>query len=489
MRRTSLVVLLLLSLMGLAAPAQAVPYDGIYGTVTDARTGAPLQGMTVHEEDASGSGYNSVTGADGSYEIPPSGQASLTVSDPAGIYRSVTVPVSAGPGGQPVRQDFALSAYASLSGRVTDSSGNPVAGICVAVHVVSGSATAGSPCTAADGTYRLPVTAAATVQVEFVDTSQTYLPQWFDGVRTQAKAKTFKAGTSDVRGINARLERASSLTVGLRNAGGTPQRGCLTASQNGVVVGSGCAYEPGTDPVVRGLAAGTYVVEGRAFDRTLVRRSTSVTVRAAQDVTAPALVLPVGGAITGRAVDSAGNPVPGVCASVLGLDERTFPGPGDKGLGCDETYETGEFAITGLDAGTYPVEVSELYYGSTADTWVSEAADSRGARRFDVALGQTVSLGDVVLAPQGTVSGTVTGVEPWTQLAAYSAATGEQVGHFGFVDETGHYVIGGLGTNDYVVQLLDGSGTYAPGVTSVKKARTVHVESGADTGGVDLARR
>lgn len=87
------------------------------------------------------------------------------------------------------------------------------------------------------------------------------------------------------------------------------------------------------------------------------------------------------------------------------------------------------------------------------------------------------------------MSGTVTGAEPYSQVAAFSVPTGEQVGHLAYTDEQGHYVLGGPGTNDYVVQLLDGSGAYAPGVTSLKKARLVHVVAGQEATGVDIARR
>ena len=498
MRRTSLVLLLLLSFLGLAAPARAVevPYDGVYGVVTDAKTGAPVAGIRIVESDRWGYVASTVTAADGSYALQPAGAATLALTDPTGVYRDTSVAVSANPGGAPVRQDVALASYPSISGRITDTSGNPLSGICAGVVVVSGTATTGSTCTGADGTYRVPVTAPATVHVQFFDPNQTYVDQWWDGVATEAKAKSIKAGATDVRNVNAKLQRGATITVPLRSATGEALRGCaITMANNNYV--SGCAYEAGSSATIRGLVAGTYTVTGRAFDQSYVRRSVTVTVRTGQDVTTAPLVLPVGGRITGRALYADGSPVLGICASAKVLDLRTFPGPGEDGIGCDENLENGRFTIGGLEAGSYPVELVELLGPvSVATTFMDGKPDSAGAKTYALSLGQTVNLGDVTLPAQGTISGQVrntAGVPvPYVGLVAHSAATGEQIGQVAYADDNGNYAIKGLGTNDYTVELYeDGTGnpsTYWPAASSAKKAGIVHVTAGAATIGINVTR-
>ena len=516
MRRTSVVVLLLLSLLGVAAPAHAgFGLGRVFGVVTDAKTGAPLTEVGLELIDADGSylDYTSVNGS-GEYEFNGvEGQLTVRATDYSGIYltRSATASV---PSEGSTRVDLALTAKPTLSGRVTDTSGNPVAGLCPRAFLGDPDdfVTGGYGCTDETGAYRFGVE-PGTYTVQFLDDSGTYADQWWQNASTAATAKSFKVGSKDVTGINGVLAPAASITTALRETDGTYARGCVTAFRNGVYAGTGCTvYDESEGPagpvVINGLQAGTYTLQARAFGYEHVARwlggtktaagSTTVTVATDQDVTAGDITVPLGGKITAHVVSAAtGQPVLGVCGSVRALDVRVGAGSSDPGVGCDDNHTTGTFTITGLEEGSYPVEVVDAPYESSgvATTWLPNLPDSRGAQQYAVTLGGTVDLGTIALQQGGTLSGRVTlrsgaPVPPTACLVAYSAATHEQVGGGGCTDADGRYTITGLGTNDYKVELYaPGDGytpVFYPRAKTFAKAKSVHVNLGAATTGIDV---
>lgn len=117
--------------------------------------------------------------------------------------------------------------------------------------------------------------------------------------------------------------------------------------------------------------------------------------------------LTVGGSITGRVTDTAGDAVSGATVEVQELDGSDIAIPGDTGASISSsTNSSGAYSVGGLPAGTYAVYVvsptgallSE-YYGAT--TTVAAATP------VSVALGSATPNIDVQLTPSASISGTV----------------------------------------------------------------------------------
>lgn len=494
MRRAALVLPLLLALLSLAAPAQAGAGTGsIVGTLTDGRTGLPVQTSIELDENgqfadfgfSDGTGGFAFSGIEGTYELVPQ----------SGDYRGVRIPVTV-TAGATVRRDVVLTPNPTISGKVTDAAGRPVAGLCPRAVFGAIRDTAGYGCTDATGAYRFRLP-AGTYDIHFVDLSGALADQWWPRT-SESKARSVKVGTKDVTGIDAVLDPAAVITSGLADENG-PIFGCLTAlDQQGRYAGQGCTevdpetYQPVLGPItVRGLRAGTYVLEGHAQDtKHVVRRSAPLTVTTGATRTVADVFTPVGGRITGRIVDPSGNPVLGACATIKTLPLAVGGWSTEAGLSCDESYQTGVFSITGLEAGSYPVEVFANYQDNFATVWLPGSPDSRGAVKQTVALGGTLDVGPITLAVGGTLSGHVSGSSADGSgrcVVAHSAATGEPIGQIGCAGPDGAYRIIGLGTNDYTVQVAETSTWY--GGTSAKKATPVHVTAGQDLTGIDLAVR
>ena len=164
--------------------AQLTEHGTISGTVTDAN-GDPVEGIQVSAGD-----FSSSTTSDGSYLITVLFPGSYTVAfrdvddrgyaaewyDDANNEGSAT-PVEVDAGEAVVGIDAQLAEGGSISGRVTDESGDPLAGITAMV----GGWHDQRAVTGADGSYQIRGLAADSHTVQFQDfQNRGYLSEWFD---------------------------------------------------------------------------------------------------------------------------------------------------------------------------------------------------------------------------------------------------------------------------------------------------------------------
>jgi Carboxypeptidase regulatory-like domain len=172
----------------------------------------------------------------------------------------------------PTTASFTVPAVGGISGTVTDSSGNPLAGVTVVAYSLLGTQLSGAVTTASDGTYTVPDVLPGQYQVEFLGLSGSNLATTFYGGSTlSTAAKVTVASGAPVPSINAQLSAAGTIS------------GKVTAAQGGATVGGlevqlldaqgnvlGLAFtNPDGTYTLTGVPAGTWYVEfvgGRAYN-------------------------------------------------------------------------------------------------------------------------------------------------------------------------------------------------------------------------------
>lgn len=522
-RRPALLLAVALTAFGLhaAVPATAEGMGELHGTVTDARTGQPLANVHVHaQRDEDGWSWSATTDEEGHWSLTaPEATYRVGATDFSGTYReqwAVDKPdqASADPVVvselRPTTLDFALAPLPSISGRITDTAGQPVVGFCPQFWfgAIEDAMNYGGACTDEDGRYRQGLTDAGEYRVLFRDYGFGFADQWYDAASGPDDAQVITLGTQDVTGIDAVLQPEATVTTRLVDESGAPLQGCATAYDlDGRFAGNGCTpYEGDSDGTVTitHLAAGRYVVRGndqsgRHVARylggtTTAKRATVLTVATGQQLTAPALTLPLGGVLTGVVTDRlTGEPIGGACVITTGRwDHREGDFEGTN-PGTDCTDQSGRYEVFGLEAGSYPVQVTEPF-GTHATVWLPRSPDSRGAKKYAVGLGTTTTV-DAALAPGGSVSGHVTLVDGATPeypicVIAFSARTGEQIGGSDCTHEDGSFTIAGLGSNAYKVQAFgvpDGyRETFYPDATAFHQSKSVRVVAPLERTGVDI---
>ena len=525
MRLRSVLLAVLLSLAPLAITAPASAEWGtatIQGTVTNAVTGAPVSGVTV-QLVLDGSSTFETTDANGHYESTgrDAGAYAIGFADYSGQYLGewndnkpdqssadlVTVP---DPGTTTV--DAALSPLPRISGRVTDSTGRPVAGLCPGFLYGDPAAQnlGGGPCTDADGQYSFGVAQPGTYRVQFRDPSGSYASQWYAQASLLSKATPLTVDAHDVTGVNAVLQPGSALTTALRAPDGHLLHGCVSAYDvEGQLAESACTtYDdsegPATPVTLHGLPAGSYRLGSQSFDRHYLPRysggalsldkAKSVSVAVGQTRTAADLVLPVGASMTAHIVDAVtGAPLRFVCATTTTVDARQG-GAADGAPGQACSNEAGDLEILGMEAGSYPVQLSEAYGGTYSAFFLPHAPDARTATQYKVKLGQRVSLGTISMTQGGTATATVVDSHgapvDYACLIALSARTAEPIGNAGCSYGSDPAQLTGLPTGDVYLYAFDVAGgsapTYFPSARTLKAATTVHVTEGQATNGLRL---
>ena len=518
--------------------AQMVVGGSIAGTVTDG-SGVALAGICANAWSSLGMfDGSSPTTSDGTYTINGLASGSYTVgfssctnssnyvteyydgsSTGTTSYGSAkSVDVSAG-GTTVGGINAEMTTGGSIAGTITDSSGNPVAGICA--MAIAGSYGTGSAPSAADGTYRLNGLASGTYTVEFFDCASTgYAAEYYSGGSGGSSSMSNAALVPVTAGqttssINAVLAVGGSISGTVIDANGALVSGvCVDAFEPNGSFGSSATTAADGTYTITGLGAGSYDVQfttcynasslnyvsqyydGTPSGTTSYMNASTVPVTPGQTTLAINATMVLGGSISGTVIDSSSQGIAGICVDAFTTTTGEF-------AGFAMTAADGTYTLTGLESGTYNVQFTTCgnssldytsqYYNGT----VTGVLSSSNASSVSVTTGQTTPAINATMLLGGSISGTVT--DSSSQgiagicVNAITTSTGEFAG-FAMTAADGTYTLTGLGAGTYNVQFttcgnasLNYMSQYYNGSSTQSSASPVTVTAGQTTPGIDAA--
>jgi hypothetical protein len=363
----------------------------------------------------------------------------------------------------------------SISGTVTDSSGNALQDIQVEACLWNGSDCTGSYSddTNASGNYTIDGLGTGTYRIKFYDDNGTYVEEYYnDAANLTTAADISVTSGSTVSNINAQLANAGLISGTVTDSSGNALQNIRVEAC--LVIIFGCIdilYFDDTDAsgnyTIRGLGTGTYQVKFYDNHSTYATEyyndaasssiSDDISVTAGSTVSNIDAVMAKAGLISGTVTDSSANGLGDIRveACLWNEDHCTHSYSG-------KTDSSGTYTIGDLIAGLYRVR---FYHnnGTYATEYYTDASTLDSATDINVTAGGAVSNINAVMANAGFISGTVTdssgnGLENIFVEACLSNDCTSS--HFSSTDASGSYTIGGLGTGAYRVSFNDFSGTY-----------------------------
>jgi len=378
---------------------------------------------------------------------------------------------------------------AAISGVVTNESGVPLLGINVAAYQYrqeyGGYYSQVSWATSnSNGEYSIQGLSQGAYRIQFYDSNQQYLPEYYDNALTVESAQDITVmGSGRVSGVDASLSKASSISGFVADANGLPiqsiQVSVYTKSKYGNWWNWSSSATTGSDGhyTVSGLRAGTYRIgfsdsQGNYapeyYNNVLTLESAQdMIVTEAQEVSGIDASLVAASKITGVVTGPDGvTPLAGI--SVTAYEDRDNNGSWNYGYGVT-TNANGEYSIKGLLQGTYRVKFGDSmnkayapkYYGGSST--ISAAADvvlAQSSTRDDI---------DASLADTSVISGMVTDSDgvPLEGISVSIRQYDEYDNWWNWLSDAttnsnGEYFLSGFGGGAYRVGFYDMSGSYVP---------------------------
>ncbi len=491
----TLVALLSAGIAPIAASASNTA--SISGTVTD-ELGAPVgfayvtayaDGNFVAGTNASASGEYLIDGlAPGTYTLNfQSGGNFLGEWWDDQPSQTLATTFVVADGASVVGKDAVLAIGSTISGTVSDASGNPIPLASVSANRSDGRY-GGSAITSPSGDYVITGLAAGSYTL-VTDTfaAPGYVREWWDDQPTQELADFFPVpARSEITGKDVVLTLGSVMSGTVTGPSGEPISGVevVVVDSNMQFVSGATSTADGTY-AVRRLPAGTYALQFRPGygqnylsewwnDSSTFTLSDSIEVAAQAEVTGLDAVLSSGATVSGTVTAASGLPLAGATVSASSTECCIYGGA--------TTDSNGQYTIVGLPAGTYTVNVS-------APFGLNYARQTLPA--FPIAAAEAVSGKDAVLVVGGTISGTVTDDQSDPVSSVSVDVLGDDYGFTASTDASGQYTVVGLPTGSYRVQFRSTSRNLATewwnDVYSRVDATSIAVTAGGDITGIDAA--
>lgn len=466
----------------------------VTGHVVDA-TGQPVTSGYVSLQGADGTGFyaSGQTGPDGAFTVQGvlPGEYIVTGStlDGQAFWHGTSwsdadhLLVAAG---RTVVADIQFPLRNAISGRITDTAGNPIANECVAAETGPDAyGFAGFAQTGTDGTYLMKALPDGTYTIAFNTCSdQGHLIQYFDGAPDQAGATplTVSAG-ANLTGIDAVLGIGGAITGTITGEDGAPiANACVsvqrtsgysfdftsvTADSAGhyrvprindadYFVHAGCGPDPYLSQWYGNGAPGDWSTTG----------AIAVHGSSTGEVSGIDIALVKGGAVEGT-ITSNGQPLQGACVQASGTDAAPYV------TSSTVTDANGHYRVSML-AGDADLAITPLCsfgaYPDLVPEWYHDGLIKSQATPVSVTLGQTTTGIDEDLAVGGQISGTVTDStgKPAPSVCATAVLDNFDVPDYSDViygnrgassDSQGHFTIHALPPGSYHVEFHDCSGS------------------------------
>ena len=402
----------------------------LQGTITDARTGDPIDGcVNVYVADSHDYAASTCSGSEAGttgtwsvYGLPEGVGYKVEVTSYDGVHlgrwardasdfdRADTVTT-------PATVDVALPTGSILSGTLRGADGQPVDNGYVYVDSTDGSSSTYVPIEL-DGTWR-SVVAPGDYVVQLSSGSAT---QWAVGASTREEATVFTVAAGETVDASDQLLAAASVTGTVTSsANGAPVAGaCVDIIRVPVIdwpetVGQGCTDASGHYTADLYGGGGTFTArisdpEGRFVQEYYDNRSTldaadTFTVTRGTPSVVDAALAP-GATITGLAVDAKlGTPLQGACPDAY----VGHAGAQVEGQVATCSDASGRWSIAGLPAGSYAVHLG-MGNGPypSGDVWAFKAHTQAAADLVAVKAGATKAIRNVKIDPPVTISGRIT---------------------------------------------------------------------------------
>lgn len=444
------------------------------GSISGTVTSAPSIGISGVNVTASGPSFASaLTDASGNYTLtglssgnyrvqfqPPWGQNFVPQywNDSPGYDSATVIPVAAGSMINSINAELVVGA--TVSGNVKGTGTPPInlANVQVRATPDPGSGLqGGSASTDSYGNFTIIGLAGGEYQLSY-DTQQVrdFAPEVGDDLISLAPGE-------EVAGIQAMLAAGSTIS-GFISSDSSPLVGVEGVRLSvWSVAPTSVPYSP---PWLETTASGEYALEGLppgVFNVTywapttpgsnLLNHSVQITVTSGSATTQDVILLE-GGSVTGR-VTSSGVPAEGI---------GVFISDGHEVWASAETDHLGNYTITKLPTGAYPIRFSDPNSSTPsalATEWWPNSSTKAGATAVAVTAGAVTTGIDVDLAAGSSISGQVA-FEPddltSTSVIFVWDANGDVFGgdwEYGYLDTDRSYVVGGLPAGSYKVGVTD----------------------------------
>jgi hypothetical protein len=355
-----------------------------------------------------------------------------------------------------------LAPGAAISGKVTDTRGHALGGICVQINDFNGDLTQTNP----NGTYSLTGIQPGSYTVEFAGgcgNTGSLAPQWYDNQPDEQSANPvgFKGGKTTAN-IDAVMRPGGTIAGVVTNTSGRRLSGvCVFLStESDIALGGGFFSVTQTDHgryLIQNLVPGPYVIDfgcpggpyASQWFQSQPDSTTAELVAVNPGVTARAnATLTPAGSIAGTVTNQAGRRLSNICVTAANARNKIaismLTGPAFT--------VQGRYRISGLTAGRYLVQFSHCVakprYG---EQWYRDRTTANFATPVVVKPGRTTRAINGTLTPGGSISGVVAGPsgKPVRGLCVEAFDQPAQSGGIAMTSKSGHYKFTGLATGRY----------------------------------------
>ncbi|MCU1360701.1 MAG: hypothetical protein JWN99_1990 [Ilumatobacteraceae bacterium] len=394
----------------------------------------PLAGVTVNANPLPFTGVPFVgaatTAADGSYTIAhaPAGTYQVSFSKSGFVSENYNdLPPAASPTLVSVVEntttsgiDAVLATASTLSGTITDAAGHAVPGAVVLGTRLGGGGGIASASTNSSGFYSFGVVAPGNWIVRAQSSSPPSATSFVvnAGVPTAADVTVVSAATPVT--VDIQLKQPGGLSGVVRDENGNALQGAQVTATGVASTVVGYSTPASADVLqtvvtdvngsfaISGLAPTSFTVAARPpsgrrelapewFDNSYTQAGASTVAVTSGDVTGPLnMQLSVGGTITGRLTDAAGNPVAGTLVNAS--DSGTLGGSGLTDI-------NGVYTIVGVPPGNYVIFNNAI--GATGIAYHPSATSASSATVVPVALEQTVTGIDIQVPLPAQINATI----------------------------------------------------------------------------------